>query len=298
MKLKDTEVNGNLYVTEDIQLSDISLRDKLDSLTQTSNPNLLINGNFQVWQRGQGFDISSGAGYHYTADRWAIYYDGINSVCNRVDDGLEFHSANNTHALTQILEHKLNTKEYYTLSAMIDGEIHKMTFLGGAYCDSDCGRLKYSMYEGTDYEKIEIKPIGVTTVSWVKLEQGKLNTPCVPRIFTDEVATCVRFYNDFNPTGGPHDCRIDAAWYNSVGGDGGFILQPEMRIKPTVLFSDVQYYLPADSRWHNATSIVTETPYRNANQFWIQITTDGSHTVTPGDSCLIMLILKLDAEIY
>lgn len=50
--------------------------------TQISNPNLLINGDFQVWQRGDGSKTVTGTGTHqYTADRWI--FASINPVkCN------------------------------------------------------------------------------------------------------------------------------------------------------------------------------------------------------------------------
>ena len=40
-------------------------------LSQRSNPNRLINGDFQVWQRGETFTTVQGTTY-YTSDRWSI----------------------------------------------------------------------------------------------------------------------------------------------------------------------------------------------------------------------------------
>lgn len=41
-----------------------------NKITQLSNPNLLINGDFQVWQRGTSFALNPTTIYSYTADRW------------------------------------------------------------------------------------------------------------------------------------------------------------------------------------------------------------------------------------
>lgn len=47
----------------------LSEKAKQSDLAQLSNQNLLINGDFQVWQRGTLF---SSGGKQYTADRWAL----------------------------------------------------------------------------------------------------------------------------------------------------------------------------------------------------------------------------------
>jgi hypothetical protein len=53
------------------------------------NPNLLINGDFQVWQRGTSF--SSQDFMQYTADRWFIVSTDGNSTTTvtKVDNGLK-----------------------------------------------------------------------------------------------------------------------------------------------------------------------------------------------------------------
>ncbi len=47
------------------------------SLTPSVQTNIIVNGGFEVWQRGTSFvDISSPLGQAYTADRWSTYYSG------------------------------------------------------------------------------------------------------------------------------------------------------------------------------------------------------------------------------
>lgn len=66
----------NVSITEisNAHHSDISEVAKRLSVHPYSNPNLLINGDFQIWQRGTSFNISPLAAYTYTADRWMGYH--------------------------------------------------------------------------------------------------------------------------------------------------------------------------------------------------------------------------------
>lgn len=79
-----------------------------------SNPNLLINGDFQVWQRGTYFGINqpiqSTALQIYTADRWRIYANTSNKAfkasIQQVKNGLEVYvmSGADISAFTQMIE--------------------------------------------------------------------------------------------------------------------------------------------------------------------------------------------------
>ena len=55
-------------------------------LRTRSNPNLLTNGNFDIWQRGES--ISLDEGIKYCADRWCAYYsDRYNTLFEKTNDG-------------------------------------------------------------------------------------------------------------------------------------------------------------------------------------------------------------------
>lgn len=163
-----------------------------NNITQLSNPNLLINGDFQVWQRGESLETTKVNAFGYSADRWC-YYASETKTIKKVDNGV-YTEAN----LNQFLENKLKSGEPYVLSAMIDGEIHTLNIVGGV--ENENLRLRYAV--GTSYDRIEILlrqgqesgEISSTTISWVKLEPGTIRTPFVPRLYEEEYLLCQRYF--------------------------------------------------------------------------------------------------------
>lgn len=45
--------------------------------------NILINGGFDIWQRGTSFTSNATAGYQYTADRWRVNWSGASGTALR-----------------------------------------------------------------------------------------------------------------------------------------------------------------------------------------------------------------------
>ena len=184
-----------------------------------SNPNLLINPDFRVNQRGQN-EYSTG----YTVDRW--YSPGKCSAAP-ISGGVKLTStvtaSSTTHAFWQDFEFPLAPGKY-TLSlkaADVTGvwaaRIRTVT-AAGDYVDSYyTPRLQAGINSVTvdlsDSEYISAVSIGFNKgteagnslkLAWAKLEGGSLATPFVPPDYAAELAKCQRFYqvrttNDIDP---------------------------------------------------------------------------------------------------
>ena len=184
-----------------------------------SNPNLLINPDFRVNQRGQA-EYTSG----YTVDRW--YSPGKCSAAP-ISGGVKLTStvtaSSTTHAFWQGFEFPLPPGKY-TLSlkaADVTGvwaaRIRTVT-AAGDYVDS---YYTLALREGVnkvsvdlpDGEYISAVSIGFNKgteagnslkLAWAKLESGSLATPFVPPDPATELAKCQRYYqmrttNDIDP---------------------------------------------------------------------------------------------------
>jgi len=73
-KLNELETNKGLKGNEILQAETAQ---EVRSLIGAGRKNLIINGGFDVWQRGTtGTDPSNGYGSYLSADRWASYFSG------------------------------------------------------------------------------------------------------------------------------------------------------------------------------------------------------------------------------
>ena len=159
-----------------------------NNLSQLSNPNLLINGDFQVWQRGTEFDLTPLAKYQYLADRWCTWVNSGYEVSKIDGGGIQL-----LPTLYQFLETKLKVGEDYTLSANIDGIVYQMSIVGGEYIENEY--FMYNLHSSGKHDCIGVKSNDeVRTIYWVKLEQGTIATPFVSRLYAEELMLCQRYY--------------------------------------------------------------------------------------------------------
>lgn len=187
---------------------------KLDAL---DGANLLINGEFAVWQRGESFTIPR-TGYgtgKYTADRWRVWANadstGGNITVTKADDGMHIEADGAGFATYRFEEaevKKLSGKTV-TLSQSVDGVVSSAV----------------RSFPTTGILNVTLPASG--TINWIKLELGEEATPYVPKGYGEELLACMRYYQ---VTG-----NIFLPGYITVGGAGCSYVPPvPLRTTPTL----------------------------------------------------------------
>ena len=187
---------------------------KLDAL---DGANLLINGEFAVWQRGESFTIPRtgyGAG-KYTADRWRVWANadstGGNITVTKADDGMHIEADGAGFATYRFEEaevKKLSGKTV-TLSQSVDGVVSSAV----------------RSFPTTGILNVALPVSG--TINWIKLELGEEATPYVPKGYGEELLACMRYYQ---VTG-----NIFLPGYITVGGASCSYVPPvPLRTTPTL----------------------------------------------------------------
>jgi len=177
---ESTYMKGSLNVEDNTTVEDVYA----DLRSNLCNPNLLINGDFKIWQRGESFTGTNTQ--QYTADRWWMW---TNATVTKSSNGLLF-GGGVTAKICQSLEDNLKVGETYTLSAKINGTISNMVFTAGTAKES--GKLGYDVYY--DYDRVYLTLSDGDLVEWVKLEKGSMATIFSPRPYAEEMLLCKRYY--------------------------------------------------------------------------------------------------------
>lgn len=178
------DVQGGIWYQDKITALESGLADTEEKAAALSNPNLLINGGFAVWQRGESFTVprtGTGAG-QYTADRWRVWANtdsaGGNLVVTKVDGGLHVEASGAGIATYRFEEAdaKKLTGKTVTLSRSVDGVVSSET----------------QSFPANGTFNVPLPASG--TLNWVKLELGGEATPYVPKGYGEELAACMRYY--------------------------------------------------------------------------------------------------------
>lgn len=246
-----------------------------DHRSQLSNPNLLINGDFKVWQRGEELTVGTGK---YCADRWKIYCPTGTVQFKKVDNGLKIVSVSNNSTLNilQVIEH--------------DERLEGVKGIFSYSVNDVITKIPYTLSNSYGTEKhIEMKNIAELktgdVVNWAKFEIGEIATPFVPKTYGEELALCRRYYvNVFEAT--------LPTTISTKSGEFYLFYQNWFRIKPTFKTISLALYLPNTNEYPG---ITTATIYKYKDG----ITTLQSSGVT-GDQIILpySCYFELDAEIY
>ncbi|MBO7219403.1 MAG: hypothetical protein J6V40_05465 [Clostridia bacterium] len=179
-------------------------KNNIDKLTTNiGNPNLLINGNFAINQRGKTTYTGSG----YTVDRWKC----SNSYCvaTVIDYGIRLTGNGGTAYIFQDVENAFNLYKGKTLtfSVKINGVVYSSSGTVPTTLDTStvsvCKTLNISggsainlwlKADGMFRAQVGVLNGYTFDIEYVKVEFGEIATPCYPRPYAEELLLCQRYY--------------------------------------------------------------------------------------------------------
>ena len=268
-----------------------------------SNPNLLINGNFKINQRGSS--EYSGTNI-YTVDRWRLSGTGSVSV---VSDGVKFTANGSWTGIRQYIENpSMLSNKKVVISFEVTGSVgiwaniivngttvasvyntktekQKLSFTHtfGELEDSDVVFIRFTTREAGDW----------FVLNWVKMEFGKVATQFEARSYGEELMLCKRFYQEiYDMTFAP------SAYYASPT---RLIFPVEMRTTPTVKtypanINGVQTSNTEKTLYDINTNSETTVGQNGGYATTKQLAIVGAGLLTANNR--YGYIVKLDAEIY
>ena len=237
-----TDSKNTEAVAEATTYTDSKITETKDWAVNTFiNPNLLINGDFQVWQRGESF---SGGVLKYTADRWQMGWGtDVDITVEKVDNGIKVSS--NVASASPIRQYIENPERLAGKTLTLSFEIAETTGTVNVYYNAGSSIQLGSVSEVGVHSFTFTCPSSVTklciflqtpstaissfVLKWTKLELGSVATPFVPRLYGEELALCQRYNFVSNSS-----IRIRTAGVNSSEIYFFVPLPNSMRINPTV----------------------------------------------------------------
>lgn len=231
----DTTVKKLREVNSELNATKTELNILRDRCNMLGSNNLLKNGDFSIWQRGESFNLSATTKDHsvvrYTADRWKFANFVFNKADNdfiitRTKDGLNVKSANGAKygffafsqpiesneylkGKTVTLSFEIETKydlpktHVYIDSADTPFSCSYGTYKAGKTIMTRTFKMPASSSGSVDIQLIRCDyltgPIDFT-IKWAKLEIGDVATPFIPKAYVDELSECMYYYQRVFPT--------------------------------------------------------------------------------------------------
>jgi hypothetical protein len=175
-------------------------------------PNILINGDFQVWQRGDSVSVATSQ-KGYTADRWLLQNNrtDVPITAYRIYDGSENPTIQQYYesygsgisALTVSSARFLylmdieEAKKYEGKTVVLSYSLNKEITVNEPYTFTITETDKTNGYVQCFYRLMGIGEV----LNWVKLEVGSVATPFIPRLYAEELALCQYYARPYSVDG-------------------------------------------------------------------------------------------------
>lgn len=275
-----------------------------------SNPNLLINPDFRINQRGLTEYTGTAL---YTVDRWrkAFQYQPTSGdVVVTTSESGPITITNSADKFVTFAQKVENPRFLYgktvTASARIDGVTYMATGTvlttgkGTILRSASSSKFDFTVYQDCSIERFDFEihiVSGVTaTIDWVKLELGSIATPFCPPDLATELAKCQRYF--YRLGGLKNNFVLQGLAYSPTSMSFTYQFPVEMRTLPTLSVSKgnwrfcIQKIPYEDSRyWNNEYGFVfsVDANFSYSQRVSINVNFDDtkSTTITAGDPVTI-----------
>ncbi len=126
--------------------------------------NLLINGDFQVNQRGQSSYTCDGTKRICGVDMWS--FSKSNTFMKVAENGIQTNAP-----ISQVFD-KLKSGVKYTIVCSVDNVVLTKSIVGGTYDTDTSQTIVYLTFN--DVERIVITPNGTQTINYIDLFEGEI----------------------------------------------------------------------------------------------------------------------------
>ena len=159
---------------------------------------LLINGDFQVWQRGTTISLNdtdtTTNGFKYFADMWCTYFErgsGNSYKFEKVSNGVKVTCSKNI-SISQFVVDPLDNTKDYTFVVSINGTVHTLTFKGQETKENEF--IKHMNTTDTaSYNRLIINVKNNDIINYADLFEGDIDYPHVKEDKAIALMRCQRY---------------------------------------------------------------------------------------------------------
>lgn len=164
--------------------------------TKFSNPNLLINPDFKINQRGSSTYTTTSESPIYTVDRWMSAKSKVNVNSNGTVTITSLSTNGSSVWFKQLLENTIEGACTLSCEATsVTGDVYLFSQDNGIKVKQGINKITLSDLKQASFE---LKQGASITLKWVKLEQGSIATPFVVPNYMEELIKCRYFYYQAN----------------------------------------------------------------------------------------------------
>ena len=273
-----------------MEFIDYNGKDITNNIVQPVN-NLLINGDFQIWQRGESISFNDTAtttnGFKYFADMWCIYFErgvGNNFTLKKVKNGVNV-TTNKKISVNQFLMEALDSTKDYTFVVSLNNIIHTLTFKGQETKENEF--IKHmSQSDSGKYNRLIIYVNNNDVINYANIFEGNIVYPHIKEDYSIALLRSQKkiiHYNYLNLL----------ITYDYTGGKYIAVANvPKMDAIPIFTHGKAEYW---DITGNRTTATVTA---KNFQGEWIDITFQISKDMNPGNTTILLSNVTLSCEPY